>query len=130
MPSRHTIDTQTRFDADAPLPEAKQIEVADVEIVAAENPPTAMVSREAYLVVPPLAEAVRLAIAMGRTLLLQGDPGCGKTRLAYFVSYALGLPLEECYIKSTSRAQDLLYTYDAVNRLYDAQLGANAPRDD
>jgi len=42
------------------------------------------------------------------------------------VAYALGLPLEECYIKSTSRAQDLLYTYDAVKRLYDAQLGTQA----
>ena len=76
-----------------------------------------------------MVEAVNLAIALGRPLLLQGEPGCGKTRLAYAVAYALGLPLEVSYIKSTSRAQDLLYTYDAVNRLYDAQLGADRSRE-
>lgn len=78
---------------------------------------------------PKLKEAVDLAIALGRPLLLQGEPGCGKTRLAYAVAYALGLPLETSYIKSTSRAQDLLYTYDAVNRLYDAQIGAEQSKD-
>ncbi len=87
------------------------------------------VPREPYRPGPKLIEAVNLAIASGRPLLLQGDPGCGKTRLAYTVAYELGLPLEECYIKSTSRAQDLLYTYDAVNRLYDAQLGAEGPKE-
>jgi len=129
MPSRHRIDAHTRFDADTPLPKAKTIELADVENVAVRNPPTTRVVREEYLVDSPLAEVVNLAIALGRPLLLQGDPGCGKTRLAYRVAFALGLPLEECYIKSTSRAQDLLYTYDAVNRLYDAQLGKDAPHD-
>nr|MBA3534749.1 MoxR family ATPase [Ardenticatenales bacterium] len=54
-------------------------------------------------------------------LLLEGDPGSGKTRLAYAVAYELGYPLKCCYIRSTSRAQDLLYTYDAVGRLYDIQ---------
>ncbi|MEA5452534.1 MoxR family ATPase [Leptolyngbya sp. CCNP1308] len=87
------------------------------------NPPIKALSKEFYLADPNLKEAVDLAIALGRPLLLQGEPGCGKTCLAYAVAYALGLPLEESYIKSTSRAQDLLYTYDAVNRLYDAQLG-------
>ncbi|OKH47367.1 AAA family ATPase [Scytonema sp. HK-05] len=84
--------------------------------------------KEPYLPDDKLVEAVNLAIALGRPLLLQGEPGCGKTRLAYAVAYALGLPLEVSYIKSTSRAQDLLYTYDAVNRLYDAQLGAEGQR--
>ncbi|OUM00673.1 AAA family ATPase [Variovorax sp. JS1663] len=84
--------------------------------------------REAYLASPALEEVVNLAIALGRPLLLQGDPGCGKTRLAHAVAYALGLPIEESYIKSTSKAQDLLYTYDAVRRLHDVQLSTTAGR--
>ena len=72
---------------------------------------------------------MNLAIALGRPLLLQGDPGCGKTRLAYAVAYTLQLPSEECYIKSTSQAQDLLYAYDAVNRLYDSQLKETQSRE-
>jgi MoxR-like ATPase len=64
-----------------------------------------------------------MAMGLGRPLLLQGDPGCGKTRLAHAVAHLLGFPIEEAYIKSTSRAQDLLYTFDAVRQLYDAQLG-------
>ena len=80
------------------------------------------VTKEPYIAGEGLEDAVNLAIALGRPLLLQGDPGTGKTRLAHAVAYALGLPLEEAYIKSTSRAQDLLYTYDAVRRLYDAQI--------
>src|SRR6185312_12509320 len=75
-----------------------------------------------YLASEELENAVNLAIALGRPLLLQGDPWARKTRLAHAVAFALGLPLEEAYIKSTSRAQDLLYSYDAVRRLYDAQL--------
>jgi MoxR-like ATPase len=55
-------------------------------------------------------------------VLIKGDPGSGKTRLARAVAYELGLPFEAWYIKSTSRARDGLYTYDAVRRLHDAQL--------
>lgn len=123
--SRRLVDTSLRFsDVDYDkLESSKAIEDATVEPVPKKNPPTKTVSKEFYLPDPKLKEAVDLAIALGRPLLLQGEPGCGKTRLAYAVAYALGLPLEESYIKSTSRAQDLLYTYDAVNRLYDAQLG-------
>jgi MoxR-like ATPase len=75
--------------------------------------------REPYVASTELLDAVNMATALGRPLL--GDPGCGKTRLAHAVAYALGLPIEEAYIKSTSRAQDLLYTFDAVRQLYDAQ---------
>src|SRR5205085_6653369 len=107
----------------------REIEDPEVDPVPEQDPPRKHVPREPYLPDRSLVEAVNLAIALGRPLLLQGEPGCGKTRLAYAVAYALGLPLEECYIKSTSRAQDLLYRYDAVNRLYDAQLGASGPRD-
>ncbi|WP_169064583.1 AAA family ATPase [Geodermatophilus dictyosporus] len=106
----------------------KLIEEADVTEVREVEPPRRTIRREEYLPSRELEEAVNLAIALGRPLLLQGDPGSGKTRLAFAVAYTLGLPLEEAYVKSTSRAQDLLYTYDAVRRLYDAQL-ANADPD-
>ncbi len=73
-----------------------------------------------------MIEAVNLAIYLERPLLLKGEPGCGKTRLARAVAYELGLPIEAWYIKSTSRAKDGLYTYDAVSRLRDAQLAATS----
>ena len=77
-----------------------------------------------YLPDEKLVEAVNLAIFLERPLLLKGEPGCGKTRLARAVAYELGLPYEAWTIKSTSRARDGLYTYDAVGRLRDAQLAA------
>ena len=75
-----------------------------------------------YLPSPELVNAVNLAIFLQRPLLLKGEPGCGKTRLAQAVAHELGLPYEVWYIKSTTRARDGLYTYDAVGRLHDAQL--------
>lgn len=76
-----------------------------------------------YLPSSELINAVNLAIFLEkRPLLLKGEPGCGKTRLAQAVAHELGLPYEPWYIKSTSRARDGLYTYDAVRRLHDAQL--------
>jgi MoxR-like ATPase len=75
-----------------------------------------------YIPSPELIEAVNLAIYLKRPLLLKGEPGCGKTRLALAVAHELGLPYEEWYVKSTSRARDGLYTYDAISRLRDAQL--------
>jgi MoxR-like ATPase len=77
-----------------------------------------------YLPSEELVEVVNLAIYLERPLLLKGEPGCGKTRLARAVAYELGLPYEAWNIKSTSRAKDGLYTYDAVGRLRDAQLAA------
>lgn len=128
--TRHRIDITPPLTEEAFFgQEVRQIEDTQKGSVSPENPPTREVAREPYLPDNKLLEAVNLAIALGRPLLLQGDPGCGKTRLAFAVAYALGLPLEECHVKSTARAQDLLYTYDAVNRLYDAQLGDKAPRD-
>jgi MoxR-like ATPase len=111
------------------LPNTQNIEDPATDPVPETHPLTQTVPKELYLPDNKLKEAVDLAIALGRPLLLQGEPGCGKTRLAYAVAYALGLPLETSYIKSTSRAQDLLYTYDAVNRLYDAQIGAERSQD-
>ncbi|MFN6483041.1 MULTISPECIES: MoxR family ATPase [unclassified Nostoc] len=78
-----------------------------------------------YLPNPQLVEAVNLAIFLERPLLLKGEPGCGKTQLASAVAYELGLNLEAWYVKSTSRARDGLYNYDAVGRLRDAQLAAS-----
>ena len=107
----------------------KEIEKARVEIVLPENPPTEEILFEPYLPSDDLKSAVDLAMRLGRPLLLQGDPGCGKTRLAHSVAFEMGLPLEECYIKSTSRAQDLLYTYDAITRFYNSQMVVNGPVD-
>ncbi|MDZ7959533.1 MAG: MoxR family ATPase [Aulosira sp. DedQUE10] len=78
-----------------------------------------------YLPNQELIEAVNLAIYLERPLLLKGKPGCGKTKLARAVAYELNLPFEAWYVKSTSRGQDGLYTYDAVGRLRDAQLSAS-----
>jgi MoxR-like ATPase len=75
-----------------------------------------------YLPSDELVEVVNLAIHLQRPLLLKGEPGCGKTTLARAVADELELPYEEWNIKSTSRAKDGLYTYDAVGRLRDAQL--------
>ncbi|MBW4628667.1 MAG: MoxR family ATPase [Brasilonema octagenarum HA4186-MV1] len=129
--SKRSIDTSTSFSTIAyeSLEDSREIETLEIA-VSEENPAkkTITIYKERYLPDDKLVEAVNLAIALGRPLLLQGEPGCGKTRLAYAVAYALGLPLEVSYIKSTSRAQDLLYTYDAVNRVYDAQLGPEGLR--
>ena len=122
MRTRHEVDTSLRFDRLESQPEIRDIEEPGLDPVPEVNPPTRPVAREPYLASKGLQDAVNLAIALGRPLLLQGDPGAGKTRLAYSVAFALGLPLEDAYIKSTSRAQDLLYSYDAVRRLYDAQF--------
>jgi len=78
-----------------------------------------------YLASPELAEAVNIALAVAQPLLVTGEPGCGKTRLAWSVATELGLgePLP-FYTRSSSRAQDLLYRYDAVRRFGDIQRGA------
>lgn len=127
---RHTIDTSVEFSRAAyeKLPDSRMIETTKVELITDHEPHKKEIKREPYWPDDALVEAVNLAIALGRPLLTQGDPGCGKTRLAYAISYALSLPLEEGYIKSSSRAQEMLYTYDAVTRLYDAQMGENGAR--
>src|SRR5579871_2587194 len=123
MPTRLRLDDSTRFDRREQQPASRKIEQPEVDPVPeTDRVEYADVEQEPYLASEELENAVNLAIALGRPLLLQGDPGAGKTRLAHAVAFALGLPLEEAYIKSTSRAQDLLYVYDAVRRLYDSQL--------
>ncbi len=76
-----------------------------------------------YVATPDLAVAVNASIALERPLLVKGEPGTGKTELARQVARALGLPLIEWSVKSTTRAAQGLYEYDAVSRLRDSQLG-------
>lgn len=76
-----------------------------------------------YLASEELADAVNIAIAVGQPLLVTGEPGCGKTRLAWSVADELGLGEPLVFqTRSTSRAQDLLYRYDAVLRFHDIQV--------
>ena len=76
-----------------------------------------------YVSTEDLTLAVNAAIALQRPLLVKGEPGTGKTMLAVQVAKALGVPLLEWHIKSTTKAQQGLYEYDAVSRLRDSQLG-------
>jgi len=78
---------------------------------------------ETYVATDDLMLAVNAAITLQRPLLIKGEPGTGKTKLAEEVATALGLPLLEWHIKSTTKAQQGLYEYDAVSRLRDSQLG-------
>jgi len=76
-----------------------------------------------YVSTDDLTLAVNAAITLQRPLLVKGEPGTGKTMLAVEVAKALGVPLLEWHIKSTTKAQQGLYEYDAVSRLRDSQLG-------
>ncbi len=76
-----------------------------------------------YVATDDLKIAVNAAVTLERPLLVKGEPGTGKTELARQVSAALGLPMIEWHIKSTTKAQQGLYEYDAVSRLRDSQLG-------
>ncbi|WP_300057985.1 MoxR family ATPase [uncultured Roseobacter sp.] len=76
-----------------------------------------------YIATDDLTIAVNAAVTLERPLLVKGEPGTGKTELARQVSSALDLPMIEWNIKSTTRAQQGLYEYDAVSRLRDSQLG-------
>ncbi|WP_341366305.1 MoxR family ATPase [Yoonia sp. BS5-3] len=78
---------------------------------------------DSYVATDDLTMAVNAAVTLERPLLVKGEPGTGKTELARQVSAALGLPMIEWHIKSTTKAQQGLYEYDAVSRLRDSQLG-------
>ena len=76
-----------------------------------------------YVATNDLKVAVNAAIVLERPLLVKGEPGTGKTVLAHEIARAIGAPLIEWHVKSTTKAQHGLYEYDAVNRLRDSQLG-------
>ncbi len=82
-----------------------------------------------YIAADDLKIAVNAAVKLERPLLVKGEPGTGKTILAQEVAKALGLPLIEWHIKSTTKAHQGLYEYDAVARLRDGQLGDERARD-
>ena len=76
-----------------------------------------------YVATDELMVAVNAAITLARPLLIKGEPGTGKTQLAEEIARGLGLPIFEWHIKSSTKAQQGLYEYDAVSRLRDSQLG-------
>jgi MoxR-like ATPase len=84
---------------------------------------------DSYIASHDLRSAVNVAVALERPLLIRGEPGTGKTLLAEAVAEALGMPLLVWGVKSTTRAQDGLYVYDTVQRLYDSQFGDGDPAD-
>jgi len=76
-----------------------------------------------YIATDDLMMAVNAAVSLARPLLIKGEPGTGKTQLAQEIARALNKPMFEWHVKSTSKAQQGLYEYDAVSRLRDSQLG-------
>lgn len=84
---------------------------------------------DAYVATDDLKMAVNAAATLQRPLLVKGEPGTGKTMLAQEVAASLGKPLFEWHIKSTTKAQQGLYEYDAVSRLRDSQLGDDKVHD-
>ena len=86
-------------------------------------------STDSYIVTDELALAVDAAMKLERPLLIKGEPGTGKTLLAEEVAQSMGMPLITWHIKSTTKAQQGLYEYDAVSRLRDSQLGDDRVHD-
>lgn len=86
-------------------------------------------STENYVATDDLTLAVNAAVTLERPILIKGEPGTGKTQLAQEVARSLGKPLFEWHIKSTTKAQQGLYEYDAVARLRDSQLGDDRVHD-
>ena len=84
---------------------------------------------EDYIASEDLKQAVNVAMALERPLLIRGEPGTGKTALAQNISAALGMTLFSWHIKSTTKAQDGLYVYDTVARLHDSRFGDGDVKD-
>jgi MoxR-like ATPase len=84
---------------------------------------------DTYVATEDLNMAVNAAVTLERPILIKGEPGTGKTQLAFEIAGALGRPLFEWHIKSTTKAQQGLYDYDAVARLRDSQLGDDRVHD-
>jgi MoxR-like ATPase len=85
--------------------------------------PVKFTGTDRYIAPPELTVAVNASVLLERPLLVKGEPGTGKTELARQVALSLGLPLVEWHVKSTTKAVQGLYEYDAVSRLRDSQLG-------
>jgi len=86
-------------------------------------------STDTYIATDDLLVAVNAAVTLERPILIKGEPGTGKTQLAIEIANALNYPLFEWHIKSTTKAQQGLYDYDAVARLRDSQLGDDRVHD-
>ncbi|MDA1309812.1 MAG: MoxR family ATPase [Proteobacteria bacterium] len=84
---------------------------------------------DSYIATEDLMVAVNAAVTLERPLLVKGEPGTGKTVLAHEIAASLGKPLIEWHVKSTTKAQQGLYEYDAVSRLRDSQLGEERVHD-
>ena len=93
----------------------------------ADNP--RFTGTESYIATDDLRIAVNAAVTLERPLLVKGEPGTGKTQLAYEIAEAFGAPLITWHVKSTTKAQQGLYEYDAVTRLRDSQLGEARVKD-
>lgn len=93
------------------------------------SPPKKFNGTERYLTSESLEVAVNCALALQKPLLVRGEPGTGKTMLAEALTEALGLPLVTWHVKSTTRAQEGLYHYDTVQRLYDSRFGDGDVKD-
>ena len=93
------------------------LELRDKQKVHPDSPQ----DREPYIASKELIQAVNLAIFLRRPLLIEGEAGCGKTKLAAAVAYELGLPYYRWNIRSTTKAQEGLYEYNAILRLHDVQ---------
>jgi len=93
------------------------------------SPPVRFKGTDSYLTNEGLQAAVNCALTLQRPLLVKGEPGTGKTLLAEAIAQALGHRLLTWHVKSTTRAQDGLYVYDTVQRLYDSRFGDGDVRD-
>lgn len=89
----------------------------------------AFIGTDRYITTPELSLAVNAAVTLQKPLLIKGEPGTGKTLLAEQVAEAFGVRLIQWHIKSTTKAQQGLYEYDAVSRLRDSQLGTERVHD-
>jgi len=89
----------------------------------------AFIGTDRYITTPELSLAVNAAVTLQKPLLIKGEPGTGKTLLAEQVAEAFGTRLIQWHIKSTTKAQQGLYEYDAVSRLRDSQLGTERVHD-
>ena len=90
---------------------------------SSQPPSLAYAGTNDYIAAPELMQTVNVAVQLSRPLLIKGEPGTGKTMLAHSIARGLGMPLFTWSIKSTTKAQDGLYGYDTVQRLYDGQFG-------